>query len=240
MMKIVILAILLFNGAAFSQTQIGRSVIGSAGEESSSATIILSSTVGEVAVSTQANNIVITEGFQQAISVNSLLSFNVNVQHASCRGLSNGYAEVINLSGCNSPYQVLWSNGQSGNRATNLTPGNYSVQVISDDGCQSQNYNFSVELLNEECKLKFYSGITPNADGVNDRWEIDNVTLYPENVVNIFDRRGNLVYSGKNYDNKNEVWKGDSKNGKPLPSGTYFFIFESDELTQKGWIELTR
>ena len=100
--------------------------------------------------------------------------------------------------------------------------------------------DITVELLNEECKLKFYSGITPNADGVNDSWEIDNVSLYPENVVNIFDRRGNLVYSGKNYDNKNEVWKGDSKNGKPLPSGTYFFIFESDELTQKGWVELTR
>lgn len=237
----IIITLFLLTGAVYSQTQISRSVISSGSQDSKSGTIQLSSTIGEVAVATKNGNYVLTEGFQQAIVVSGLLTFTLNIRDASCQGQSNGFAELVNINGCNAPYEVLWSNGQTGGAVSNLPPGNYSVQVISDDDCQSQLQSFTIGLLNDEpCLLKFYSGITPNNDGVNDAWEIDNVILFPENEVNIFDRRGNKVYNGKNYNNQNEVWKGKNLSGNPLPSGTYFFIFESDDLTQKGWIELTR
>lgn len=237
----IISTVFLFTGAVYSQTQISRSVISSGSQDSNSGTIQLSSTIGEVAVATKNGNYVLTEGFQQAIVVNGLVTFTLNIRDASCQGQSNGFAELVNINGCDAPYEVLWSNGQSGNTVTNLPPGNYSVQVISDDDCQSQLHSFTIGLINDNpCVLKFYSGITPNNDGVNDVWEIDNVSLFPDNEVNIFDRRGNKVYSGKNYDNQDEVWKGENLSGNTLPSGTYFFIFESVEITQKGWIELTR
>ncbi len=63
---------------------------------------------------------------------------------------------------------------------------------------------------------------------------------FADNQVEIFDRRGVKVYSANNYDNQSVVWDGESKDGYNLPSGTYFFIFESGDLVEKGWIELSR
>ncbi|MEX2379759.1 MAG: gliding motility-associated C-terminal domain-containing protein, partial [Vicingaceae bacterium] len=69
---------------------------------------------------------------------------------------------------------------------------------------------------------------------------IDNVGAFANNKVEIFDRRGVKVYSANNYDNQSVVWEGNSKEGYELASGTYFFIFESGDLVEKGWIELSR
>jgi gliding motility-associated-like protein len=224
-----------------AQTQIGRSVISSGGQESSSSTIKLSSTIGEGAVATKNGNYVLTEGFQQPIVVSGLITFRLNLQKASCLGKSNGFAIVDSIVGCNPPYQVRWSNGQSDTIARNLAAGNYSVQVVSNDGCQSQLQYFSIGVISEvPCTLKFYSGITPNNDGINDSWIIDNVDAFAENQVEIFDRRGVKVYSENNYDNQSVVWEGESNDGLNLPPGTYFFIFKSGDFVEKGWIELSR
>lgn len=224
-----------------AQNQISRSVLSSGGHDSNGSSIQLSSTIGEVAVKTQTGNYLLTEGFQQPIVVSGLITFRLNIQNASCFGQSNGFATVDSIVGCNPPYQVIWSNGQSDTIARNLAPGNYSVQLVSADGCQSQLQYFNIGVISEEpCILKFYSGITPNNDGVNDSWIIDNVGAFADNKVEIFDRRGVKVYSANNYDNQSVVWEGESNDGLNLPSGTYFFIFESGDLVEKGWIELSR
>lgn len=51
-----------------------------------------------------------------------------------CTGLSNGSATVT-ASGGVSPYTYLWSNGQTGATATNLTASTYSVTVTGNNGC---------------------------------------------------------------------------------------------------------
>jgi gliding motility-associated-like protein len=68
--------------------------------------------------------------------------------------------------------------------------------------------------------LKFTNVITPNGDKLNDGWYIDNLKLYPENELLIFDRWGKKVYEAKNYSEDN-LWDG----GKNKP-GTYFFTFK--------------
>ena len=90
------------------------------------------------------------------------------------------------------------------------------------------------------CLLKFYSGITPNADGRNDFWIIDNIELFPSNEVIFYNRLGNKVWEGTNYDNNSVVWGGENLSGSDLPSDTYFYIFESGNDVEKGWVELTR
>lgn len=224
-----------------AQNQISRSVISTSGQESSSSSLQLSSTIGEVAVATKNGNYILTEGFQQPIVVSGLVTFRLGIQDASCLGQTNGFATVDSIVGCNPPYQVLWSNGQTDTTARNLAAGSYSVQVISNDGCQSQLEFFNVGTISQEsCLLKFYSGITPNNDGVNDSWIIDNVGAYAENQVEIFNRRGVKVFDAVNYNNQSVVWEGESNDGLNLPSGTYFFIFESGNRIEKGWIELSR
>lgn len=229
-----------------AQVQLERQVIGASGSESSSASLKISSTVGETAVETAVNpNFIYTQGFQQPMgSLSSrTLEIFLSTTGASCRGRNNGLARIDSLAGCQPPYQIVWSAGASpidSNQAVGLAPGDYTVQIISNDGC-NEIFPYTIGLIDaEECLLKFYSGITPNGDGRNDRWIIDNVELFPQNKVRIYNRFGNMVFDGENYDNNTVVWEGRNLSGNELPSGTYFYLFESNSDVEKGWIELTK
>lgn len=233
---------LLFTQFTFAQLQLGRSVIGSTGSDTTTASFKVTSTVGETSVSSEESNLFwLTQGFQQPLQIEGLIAFSLNIQNASCIGRSNGFAEIQTIQGCEGPYTILWSNGQSGNQANNLAPGNYTVQIVSNTGCESRIVAFEIETFTQAaCLLKFYSGITPNEDGINDTWIIDNIEAFPENEVLIYDRNGNRVFEAKNYNNESRVWNGDNLSGGPLPSDTYFYIFSANGISEKGWIELTR
>lgn len=232
---------LLIGFQSMAQSQIGRQVIGSAGQDTSSQTISITSTVGESVVQTLSNQSIVTQGFHQPIEIHGRVSFTLHTQDATCGSQADGLAEVSNIKGCSEEYTVIWSNGKNEKMINHLAPGQYSVQIISSDSCQSSILQFTIKLLNPApCKLHFYSGITPNNDGINDKWEIKNVNIMPQNKVEIYDRRGGKVFGGENYNNTTVVWEGNNLSGNPLPSGTYFFIFESDGFLQKGWIELSR
>ncbi len=70
--------------------------------------------------------------------------------------------------------------------------------------------------------------ITPNGDGIGDRFIIPNYDLIsPIIYMTILNRWGDVVYSTEkntdpHYDNQ---WQGTDNNGNPLPEGTYFYIF---------------
>ncbi|MCG8332578.1 MAG: gliding motility-associated C-terminal domain-containing protein [Chitinophagales bacterium] len=69
------------------------------------------------------------------------------------------------------------------------------------------------------------SGITPNDDGMNDAFVIDELFLDPEkykdNEMIIFNRWGDIVYEAQPYNND---WRGTNMEGEDLPGGTYYFI----------------
>lgn len=225
-------------------TEIERQVIGSAGIHSQSSTIDVTYTVGEPVITTeQTSSFVLTQGFQQPINLSATVSFTIQIQNASCLGKKNGRAFIQNLIGCQSPYQINWSAGSNPNDSAStlgLEAGQYSVQVVSANGCV-ETVPFTIGLIDENpCLLKFYSGITPNNDGINDGWIIENIDVYPDNEVNIYNRLGNRVWQGVDYDNDNVLWKGQNLSGNILPSDTYFYVFEANGEVEKGWIELTR
>uniref|UniRef100_UPI00273E4BC7 Ig-like domain-containing protein n=1 Tax=Roseivirga thermotolerans TaxID=1758176 RepID=UPI00273E4BC7 len=60
---------------------------------------------------------------------------------------------------------------------------------------------------------------TPNGDGKNDTWVVDDIQDNPNNQVKVYSQNGQLVFSTHNYQNN---WRGTFK-GKPLPSGTYYY-----------------
>lgn len=66
------------------------------------------------------------------------------------------------------------------------------------------------------------TGFSPNGDGTNDTWDI-GLGNSREVTLKIFNRWGGQVweYSGIYSDDK--WWDGTHKNGKPLPSGTYYY-----------------
>lgn len=62
---------------------------------------------------------------------------------ADC-GLNNGTATVFNITGAVSPYTVTWSTSpvQSGNTATGLPSGNYTVTILDANNCRKDTFIF--------------------------------------------------------------------------------------------------
>ena len=93
--------------------------------------------------------------------------------------------------------------------------------------------------------MHVYNGISPNSDGKNDVWIIQNIDALPEtksNHVSIFDRWGNIVFEVDDYDNNIRQFKGVGKNGTDLPAGTYFYKiqFASGRAPITGYLALKR
>ncbi|MGE0588323.1 MAG: FG-GAP-like repeat-containing protein [Cyclobacteriaceae bacterium] len=87
------------------------------------------------------------------------------------------------------------------------------------------------------------NGISPNGDGLNDFFRLDNIsTLGPENKVMIFNRWGDRVFEISNYNNDDRRFEGLSDDGKELSSGVYFYKIEfSNGLSElKGYLTLKR
>lgn len=117
----------------------------------------------------------------------------------------------------------------------------YQVIVTDINGCRDIDSISITVLLNDTCGIHIYNGITPNGDGNNDVWWIDGITLYGNNVVEIFNRWGHLVWSATNYDNKKVAWIGQNYNYEALPAGTYYYVIDIQNLGRfKGWVELLR
>lgn len=112
----------------------------------------------------------------------------------------------------------------------------YTVNGKTADGCTGQG---SVSLLVVyDYKLDATNILTPNGDGINDKWIVRNIDSYPDNDVKIYDRTGRLVYHKQHYLNE---WDGMS-NGSPLAEGTYYYILTlgNDQHTFKGYITIVR
>lgn len=81
--------------------------------------------------------------------------------------------------------------------------------------------------------------MTPNDDGFNDRWIIQNLENYPDTKAIVVNREGQVVFSSDAYDNN---WDGTSTSGKKLPDGTYYYViqFKDDEKIFKGAITILK
>jgi gliding motility-associated-like protein len=72
--------------------------------------------------------------------------------------------------------------------------------------------------------------MSPNNDGVNDYFMIDNVALYADYRLLIYNEVGLEVYSiPGNYQNN---WDG-TYNGKVLKTGVYFYVFRNNKTGEE-------
>ncbi len=70
--------------------------------------------------------------------------------------------------------------------------------------------------------------LTPNGDGVNDTWHIENIQKYPFATVKVFNRNGLEVFKSRNYKND---WGGESTKGARglLPVNSYYYIINLNQ-----------
>ena len=102
--------------------------------------------------------------------------------------------------------------------------------------------SFTVVIQLTEAALTIPQIITPDGNGENDEWRIENIDKYEANKVVVVDRWGSVIYSVQNYNNDRTIWRGTDTSGRVLPTGTYFFTVSvrsgSTWMEKKGFIEL--
>ena len=110
-----------------------------------------------------------------------------------------------------------------------------TYEICTQFGCDTAQVAIYLACNN----LHIVDGFSPNDDGVNETFVIEGISEYPDNRLMIFNRWGNTVLDQKGYDNS---WTGYwDDNNTYLPSGTYFYIFETgDGGRMTGSFELVR
>lgn len=110
----------------------------------------------------------------------------------------------------------------------------YTLKVKGIGGCERTDKVkiFALKLIDPP------NTFTPNGDGINDVWEIKNLNLYNDCVLEVYSPQGLRVYRTVNY---SKPWDG-YLNGKPLPAGTYYYVINtnSERKSIAGYVTILK
>lgn len=168
-----------------------------------------------------------TDTFAIIITEPDYITSVFDIYPVTCVDQHNGEA-LSYPAGGNGGYNFDWSNGETTYHAEGLYGGITDLLVTDILGCIG-NFQVDIPVIDVGC-IDPVNTFTPNGDAYNDTWVIDNMDLYPNIEINIFNRWGNLI---KKYSNTYEPWDG-KINGVDAPSGTYFYVINLDQGEKKG------
>jgi len=151
---------------------------------------------------------------------------------------------------------VVWYDMNQGGTVLNSTDllldntTYYAATFNAVTGCES-NERLEIEVDLTACDLNQYplllpDGFSPNGDGINDVYNLENVQfLYEDYTIEIYNRYGNLLFMGNN---STPPWDGTSNQAgtsgnKLVPNGVYFYIFNynrNNVQPKQGRIYLNR
>jgi gliding motility-associated-like protein len=155
------------------------------------------------------------------------LFIDAAIINVSCVDQADGAIALTVLGGI-SPYSIVWSNGESVPTISNLSAGVYVATVTDDNSCIA---TITLEVLPSSIPcVNPVNTFTPNGDLFNDTWVIDNMYLYPNASVQVFNKWGNLVFKSEGL---YTPWDGTYRDN-PLPAEVYYYIIElNDTATSK-------
>jgi gliding motility-associated-like protein len=125
--------------------------------------------------------------------------------------------------------------------------------AVNNGICESNRIEVTATIGGADCTpvdplpftLEIFNAVSPNKDGKNDVFFIRNIDVSADamkNHVTIFNRWGDVVWEGNDYNNTTVAFTGLSKNNTELPSGTYYYTveFSSGKKPETGYISLKR
>ncbi|MEP2238592.1 MAG: gliding motility-associated C-terminal domain-containing protein [Maribacter sp.] len=142
-----------------------------------------------------------------------------------------------------------WKNlGGIGNTG-DITSGFLTSASFIPDNYAAITFGTLVTKTNNEAKLPlngYHYFISPNGDGINDSFIIEELANFDSNVLHIYDRNGLLVFEAENY---TDEFNGETGNtisalnrDAGLPQGIYYYIaaVNGDEFTIQGYLYIDR
>ena len=149
-----------------------------------------------------------------------------NLTMPSCFGNNDGSIEIT-ATGGTKPYMYGWDSYYSEEPLlTGLREGMYTISVVDANKCTYQVASITLTDMAGAC-IKIPDVFTPNGDGINDEWIIENIDMFPEATVYVFNRWGQMMYKGTGND---EPWDGRYR-GHFVPAGTYLYIVDLYQRT---------
>jgi gliding motility-associated-like protein len=151
-------------------------------------------------------------------------------------GTNDGVAYAVPTGGTQ-PFTYAWTGTPLQTDSVDVPPGTYTVTVTDANGCEIQ---LAIIVVEDSCDFGMPDGFSPNGDGRNDDFEVRGTDKYPDNILIVFNRWGNQVYSKEDY--TGHEWKGDNDKGDPLPEGTYFVVFSAigSDFKANTFVDLRR
>lgn len=155
--------------------------------------------------------------------------------------IASGQSIILNGIGTGTPYWIpntgLSTTTSFTTIAAPTVTTSYILATVNSFGC----INSDTVIIT--VKVPVFNGIisnyfTPNGDGINDAWYIQDIQSYSDNEVFIYNIYGNELFSKKSYTND---WKG-TYNGSDLPDGTYYYVvkFDKNDKVYKGSLDIIR
>jgi gliding motility-associated-like protein len=196
-----------------------------------------------------------TEGTYTAIATNTLngcansLSVFVNKEKISAdfianppKGNSPLFVDFTNNSIGATSFNWVFGNGLT---STNINTtsifnkkGTYRVTLYAIKGnCKDSAYR-TIEVI---APIKIPEIFTPNNDGKNETYLILGLENYPDNVFEVYNRWGTLVFKEDGYRNNWDGYSNIVNTANKLPAGTYYLILylnDPENTKFNGFIQL--
>jgi gliding motility-associated-like protein len=144
-----------------------------------------------------------------------------------------GYTTGVQLTApAGSGYTYAWSTGETTASISVKSTATFSVVVTNSQGCATR---FTTQVIQQT--LVIPNIFSPNGDNIHDKWVIENLENYPGNVVQVYNRYGQMVYKVTNFTS----WDG-RVNGRDMPVGTYYYIIDlrNGQKAITGYIDIIR
>ena len=153
----------------------------------------------------------------------------------SCIGNDDGRIG-LNISGGTEPYHIRFNDRLStSDEFEGLRQGEYNIEILDANNCVKKLTIIKLVDMPVDC-IVIPNAFTPNGDGINDTWIIENIEMFPDATIDVFNRWGQIMYSGRG---NSEPWDG-KLNKKKLPTGPYVYVIDlrNGNKAYKGTVTL--
>ena len=179
-------------------------------------------------------------GCTNVFTSNAVVNSLPNVVAMNDTTVSRGIPFTLNATGAST---YIWDppaglNNQLAQSPTASIGATTTFTVVGTDanGCESSD-EVVVEVIDDFTVIPS-NVFTPDGNGINDTWFIDNIVNYNNARVVIFNLWGDIIFESDNYQNE---WDG-TFNNDLLPAGNYYYVISNPDHDKvyRGTITLLR